>query len=149
MIQWQTLSFDQINNQLLYKMIKLRIDVFVVEQECAYPELDNKDIAEGVYHLAGFIDGTLVAVSRLIPAGLSYTAPSIGRVAIANEWRDKKLGHELVAYAVKECERLWPNQSIEIGAQAHLKAFYGQHGFTPFSNTYLEDGIPHIDMRRP
>ncbi|OBT16737.1 GCN5 family acetyltransferase [Vibrio sp. UCD-FRSSP16_10] len=148
MINWQLLSFTEIDNHLLYKMLKLRVDVFVVEQECAYPELDDKDHAKGVRHLIGLKENEVVAVARLIPAGLSYPAVSIGRVVVSPLVRELKIGHQLMTKAVEGCQQLWPNQTIEIGAQAHLEAFYQQHGFEAFSKPYLEDGIPHIDMRR-
>ncbi|MFS1985344.1 GNAT family N-acetyltransferase [Vibrio breoganii] len=148
MIEWKLLSFGEIDNRLLYQVLKLRVDVFVVEQECAYPELDNKDLLDGVKHLIGFIDERVVAGARLIPAGLSYPATSIGRVVVCPSVRELKLGHSLMEKAVAECLYLWPNQAIEIGAQAHLEQFYKRHGFEAFSAPYLEDGIPHIDMRR-
>ncbi|CAM4197778.1 GNAT family N-acetyltransferase [Vibrio neonatus] len=148
MLDWQLLAFDEIDNHLLYQIIKLRVDVFVVEQDCAYPELDNKDHAQGVKHLIALQDHEVVAVARLIPAGISYPAVSIGRVVVSAAARKLNLGHQLMERAVAECQRLWPDQAIEIGAQAHLQAFYQRHGFEAFSKPYLEDGIPHIDMRR-
>ncbi|CAM2803500.1 GNAT family N-acetyltransferase [Vibrio rarus] len=148
MIQWQVLSFNDIDNQLLYQILKLRVDVFVVEQECAYPELDGNDYAEGVYHLVGISNQRVIAVARLLPAGITYPAISIGRVVVCPSARKHAMGHQLMAKAITECQRLWPNEPIEIGAQAHLQNFYRQHGFEPISDPYLEDGIPHIDMRR-
>ncbi|GAM76813.1 elaA protein [Vibrio ishigakensis] len=148
MLQWKTLKFEQLDPHLLYQMLKLRVDVFVVEQDCPYPELDNKDILEGVHHLIGFVDDEIVAVARLLPAGASYPSVSIGRVAVSEKWREKKLGHDLMKKAVSECEALWPQQDIEIGAQNHLRNFYSKHGFEAYSEVYLEDGIPHVDMRR-
>ena len=148
MLQWKTLRFEQLDPHLLYQMLKLRVDVFVVEQNCPYPELDNKDTIEGVRHLLGFVDGELAAVARLLPAGTSYPSVSIGRVLVSEKWREKKLGHDLMAKAVSECETLWPDQDIEIGAQDHLRHFYSKHGFEAYSEVYLEDGIPHVDMRR-
>ncbi|GAD78778.1 GNAT family N-acetyltransferase [Vibrio ezurae] len=148
MLNWQLLSFDEINNHLLYQMLKLRVDVFVVEQECAYPELDDKDHAPEVKHLVALQDNHLVALARLLPAGLSYPAVSIGRVVVSPSARKLNIGQQLMERAVAECQRLWPDQAIEIGAQAHLQAFYQRHGFEAFSEPYLEDGIPHIDMRK-
>ncbi|WP_417346912.1 GNAT family N-acetyltransferase [Ferrimonas sp.] len=148
MLTWQLLTFDQLSNHALYDLIKLRIDIFVVEQNCPYPELDNKDRLPGVYHLLGYEDDTLVACARLLPAGVSFDGVSIGRVAVATNQRGSRLGHQLMSEALAQCERLWPGQSIEIGAQEHLQGFYGQHGFEAFSEVYLEDGIPHLDMRR-
>ncbi|WP_261817402.1 GNAT family N-acetyltransferase [Vibrio gallicus] len=148
MLQWKTLRFEQIDSHLLYQLIKLRIDVFVVEQECPYPELDNKDTLAEVRHLLGFINDELVACARLLPCGVSYPEVSIGRVVIAKQWRKHKLGHDLMTKAVSTCLDIWPNQDIEIGAQNHLRQFYAKHGFEAFSEVYLEDDIPHVDMRR-
>lgn len=148
MLTWQLFTFDQLSNNALYDLIKLRIDIFVVEQNCPYPELDNKDRLPGVRHLLGYDGDTLVACARLLPPGVSFDGVSIGRVAVAIDQRGSRLGHRLVAQALSECQMLWPGQSIEIGAQEHLQGFYGQHGFKAFSDVYLEDGIPHVDMRR-
>jgi ElaA protein len=147
MIRWQRLSFDQLSTRQLYDLLKLRVDVFVVEQTCPYPELDDKDHQPGVYHLLGFNDDTLVASVRLLPAGVSFPSASIGRVVTKKSARGGGLGHQLMQEAIRQCEALWPGESIEIGAQQHLSAFYQQHGFVQTSDMYLEDGIPHIEMK--
>ena len=147
MIQWQCVTFDQLSTRQLYDLLKLRVDVFVVEQNCPYPELDDKDHQAGVHHLLGFKDETLVASVRLLPAGLSFPTVSIGRVVTKQNARGGGLGHQLMAEAIRQCEALWPGESIEIGAQEHLSAFYQQHGFVQTSEMYLEDDIPHIDMK--
>ncbi|PSW10493.1 GNAT family N-acetyltransferase [Photobacterium sanctipauli] len=146
-MQWQCLSFEQLDTQQLYQLLKLRSDVFVVEQECAYPDLDNHDCNNGTYHLLGIRDGELVAYLRLLPPGLTYEDVSIGRVVTAASARGDGLGHQLLAQGLIEAERLWPSHSIEIGAQSHLQHYYQKYGFTACSDEYLEDGIPHIDMR--
>ncbi|OLQ85397.1 GNAT family N-acetyltransferase [Vibrio panuliri] len=148
MINWMLVPFAQLTNHELYQLLKLRVDVFVVEQTCPYPELDDKDTFDGVYHLLGYQNDQLVACSRLLPKGVSYPSVSIGRVATLATARGNGLGHQLLDQAITECERLWPNEKIEIGAQQHLLAFYQQHGFKQTSTMYLEDGIPHIDMQR-
>jgi ElaA protein len=162
MISWQLFNFKQLSPELLYQVLKLRVDVFVVEQNCPYPELDNKDLADGVYQLIGYQgsefedgeiedgeigNGEIVACARLLPAGISFEHVSIGRVATKASARGAGLGHQLMETALFHCQQLWPDQSIEIGAQAHLKPFYQAHGFKQVSEIYLEDGIPHIDMR--
>ncbi len=147
MIYWQTLSFQQLSTQQLYEILKLRVDIFVVEQQCPYPELDEKDIQEGVNHVIGSRNGHIIAYARLLPKGLSYKDASIGRVVIKISERGSNLGHELLTTALDQCEKLWPGQSITIGAQSHLQQFYTRHGFIPVSDCYLEDGIPHIDMQ--
>lgn len=147
MIEWKLTSFAQLSNVELYQLIKLRIDIFVVEQKCPYPELDGKDTFTGVYHLLGYKNGELVACARLLPKGVSYPSVSIGRVATLQNARGHGLGHQLLTVAKEKCQELWPNESIEIGAQEHLAQFYTQHGFMQTSPCYLEDGIPHIDMK--
>ncbi len=148
MIQWQRLTFAQLTTIQLYQLLKLRVDVFVVEQACPYPELDNKDLLEHTYQLLGYRHGELIACARLLPPGVSYPNASIGRVATAQQHRGGGLGHQLMAQAVNHCLDLWPQSAIEIGAQAHLEHFYQQHGFVKTSESYLEDGIAHIDMQR-
>ncbi|WP_172561686.1 GNAT family N-acetyltransferase [Vibrio furnissii] len=148
MVTWQCLSFSELSNHQLYELLKLRVDVFVVEQTCPYPELDNKDIVDGVKHLLGYRDGQLIACSRLLPPGISYSSVSIGRVATSPTARGDGLGHQLIREALQQCQSLWPKQAIEIGAQAHLSEFYACHGFVRTSAPYLEDGIAHVDMKR-
>ncbi|UUM30363.1 GNAT family N-acetyltransferase [Vibrio japonicus] len=147
MNHWQLVSFNQLSTQKLYQLLKLRVDVFVVEQECPYPELDNKDHLPDVHHLLGYKGDELVACARLLPRGVSYPSVSIGRVATKKAHRGGGLGHQLLKQALSGCEQLWPTSDIEIGAQEHLAGFYAQHGFVTTSAMYLEDGIPHIDMK--
>ncbi|MDR9825876.1 GNAT family N-acetyltransferase [Vibrio sp. FNV 38] len=148
-IKWQTLSFFELDNKALYQIIKLRIDVFVVEQECPYPELDDKDHHSGVRHLIGRIGEEIAVYCRVLEKGLSYPSPSIGRVIVAKPFRSLKLGHQLLEEAINTCESLWPEEKrIEIGAQYHLEEYYQRHGFKQIREMYLEDGIPHIDMVR-
>lgn len=147
MVTWQIKRFSQLTTLQLYQMLKLRVDVFVVEQQCAYAELDDKDHHQGVYHLLGYQGEALVACARLLPQGLSYPSVSIGRVAISETHRGSGLGHQLLKESLQACDTAWPNEPIELGAQYHLAAFYQQHGFRPMSAMYLEDGIEHIDMK--
>ena len=146
MIQWRTIPFHKLTTIELYHLLRLRVDVFVVEQTCPYPELDAKDYAEGVYHLMGYIEGEIVACARLLPPGISYDNLSIGRVAVKQSVRGDGFGHQLLNQALYQCEQRWPGASIEIGAQQHLTAFYQSHGFVVTSEAYLEDGIAHVDM---
>ena len=146
MIQWQSIPFHQLTTVQLYELLRLRVDVFVVEQTCPYPELDGKDCAEDVHHLIGYIDNNIVACARLLPAGISYNNVSIGRVATKESARGNGLGHKLLSEALRQCEQLWPNANIEIGAQEHLTHFYQNHGFVVTSDMYLEDDITHVDM---
>ncbi len=148
MLTWITLPFTQLTTLQLYELMRLRVDVFVVEQTCPYPELDGKDTLDGVYHLLGYQGDELVACARLLPAGTTYDNVSIGRVVTKQSARGGGLGHKLLQQALAQCEALWPKQTIDIGAQEHLIQFYASHGFTVISDSYLEDGIPHVDMRR-
>ncbi|WP_305402860.1 GNAT family N-acetyltransferase [Photobacterium leiognathi] len=146
MLTWQCLSFAQLTPHQLYDALKIRSDIFVVEQTCVYPDLDDNDRADDVYHLLGYQDGKLIAYLRLLRPGLTYDNVSIGRVVTAQEARGNGIGHELIKQGLSNAARLWPNATIEIGAQEHLIHFYRQHGFEQTSEMYLEDGIPHVDM---
>lgn len=146
-MQWQCLPFEQLTTHQLYDLLKLRVDVFVVEQNCPYPELDEHDRHPQTHHLLGFQDGELVAYLRLLPPGVTYDNVSIGRVLTAQTARGTGAGHALLQQGLIHAERLWPQHTIDIGAQDHLQSYYLQYGFSPISEMYLEDGIPHIDMR--
>ncbi|KGJ92583.1 GCN5-related N-acetyltransferase [Colwellia psychrerythraea] len=146
-MNWMCLNFSELSTEQLYDILKLRVDVFVVEQTCPYPELDNKDRAEGVFHLLGYQQGKLLAYSRLLSPGISYKNVSFGRVVIDKQGRGLGLGQALISKALEHCQQLWPNQDIDIGAQEYLLRFYGKYDFKAISETYLEDDIPHIDMR--
>lgn len=148
MLNWQCLTFNQLTTTQLYELLKLRVDVFVVEQTCPYPELDNKDRIDGVLHLLGYQDDELVACARLLPKGISYDDVSIGRVVTKQTARGGGLGHQLMSRAINECLQHWPDENIKISAQQHLADFYAQHGFVQTSEMYLEDDIPHIEMKR-
>ena len=146
-MQWQCLPFEQLTTHQLYDLLKLRVDVFVVEQNCPYPELDNCDHLAGTHHLLGYHNDELVAYLRLLPPGTTYANSSIGRVLTAASARGTGAGHELIQQGLEYAEQLWPNQTIDIGAQSHLQHYYRRYGFEAISDEYLEDGIPHVDMR--
>lgn len=148
MITWKRLSFSQFTPDELYNLLQLRINVFVVEQTCPYPELDDKDRAKGAEHLLGYRGEELIACARLLPPGLSYPSASIGRIATKASARGDGMGHELLKQALTHMNELWPGGAIEIGAQAHLANYYQSHGFVQTSEPYLEDDILHIDMKR-
>ncbi|UJF19557.1 GNAT family N-acetyltransferase [Vibrio sp. SS-MA-C1-2] len=147
MISWQTATFNQLDINALYEIMKLRSEVFVVEQNCVYLDMDDKDRVEGVYHLMGYVDDKLVAYMRLLPKGVSFAdSVSLGRVLVCPTARKDGYGHQLLIKGLALAEELWPQQSIEIGAQQYLMDFYQSHGFVITSDMYLEDGIPHLDM---
>jgi ElaA protein len=149
-VQWRCLPFGALLPHTLYALLRLRAEVFVVEQACAFQDLDGAD-AECL-HLLGETRGSagpqLLAYARLVPPGLKYAEASIGRVVTAPSTRGSGLGHALARESVRMLLRLWGEQPIRIGAQAHLQAFYRQHGFEPDGTLYIEDGIDHIPMVR-
>lgn len=147
MITWEHLTFKQLSTEQLYEILKLRSDVFVVEQNCVYPDLDDKDRHADSYHLMGYADGKLAAYLRLLPAGVSYPSISMGRIVISSEARQFGYGHKLLEQGLSLAQQLWPDQDIEIGAQEYLIDFYQRHGFVATSDVYIEDGIPHLDMK--
>ncbi|GAA5784617.1 GNAT family N-acetyltransferase [Chitiniphilus shinanonensis] len=143
---WRHLAdFDALT---LFDYLRLRQQVFVVEQTCAYPDLDDYDLL--AEHLTGHDEaGRLLACLRLVPPGLKYPEPSLGRVVIAPPARGSGAGHLLIAEGLARAARRYPGAGHRIGAQAHLARFYGRHGFVPVGEVYDEDGIDHIDMILP
>jgi ElaA protein len=123
------------------------VNVFVVEQKCLYPELDDFDRHGETRHLSGRDEcGQLMAYARILPPGLNYCEVSIGRFVVKAAARGKGIGHELLRTALNVIRKCWPESAIRISAQEYLQGFYAQHGFTRVSATYLEDGIPHVEM---
>lgn len=146
-ISWQNKTFPELTTDELYDLLKLRIDVFVVEQSCFYPDLDDHDRHPLTQHLFCYQDGLMSAYLRILPKGLTYpNYISIGRVVTATDARGTGLGHELIKAGVAACSTFFPDDKLKISAQEHLEAFYNQHGFTRVSEMYLEDDIPHIGM---
>ncbi|MEI6893948.1 MAG: GNAT family N-acetyltransferase [Colwellia sp.] len=148
---WQHKKFSALSPDQLYDLLKLRSDIFVVEQTCIYSDLDskknNKDRHAETIHLLGYQAGELVAYLRLLAKDQSYPDHlSIGRVVIATQARGNGIGHELLTEGLALCRHYFPNENIKISAQQHLKSYYAQHGFVQISAIYLEDDIPHIGM---
>jgi ElaA protein len=138
-------KFFELDTLTFFKLAKARIDIFVVEQECAYPELDDVDIQEDtrhIYCLNG--DGLVVAYSRCYLKASQVTA--IGRVIITEPNRGKGLASNLMNESLNVCRHLWPDCKVQLSAQTHLTPFYERLGFKAISDSYLEDGIPHTDM---
>jgi len=144
-ISWKTKTFDELSTQELYQILRLRSEVFVVEQNCVYQDIDNKD--HKALHLFGIVEGEIIAYSRLFKPGDYFEFSSIGRVVVAEKHRDKNFGHELIDQSILEINRRFNVQNITISAQLYLKKFYESHGFVATSETYLEDDIPHIEMK--
>ena len=146
MITWTVKKFDELSVQELYAILRLRSEVFVVEQNCVFLDMDNKD--QSSYHLMGWENNVLVAYTRLIPPGVIYELGSIGRVITAQAARGNGSGKLLMEKSIEEAQRLFGNVPIKIGAQLYLKEFYNSFGFKQSSDIYDEDGIDHIEMIR-
>lgn len=146
-MNWVLKKFDTLTPAELYAIIQLRNEVFVVEQHCVYQDADNKD--PKAHHYMGWKDNKLVAYTRLLPPGLSYNEPSIGRVVTSPAARKSGLGRELMKNSIDTIYSLFGKHTIKIGAQLYLKNFYASFGFQQTSDIYLEDGIEHIEMILP
>lgn len=145
-IQWKIKPFENLSANELYDILRLRSAIFVVEQNCVYLDLDGKD--KVALHLFGEYEGKIVAYSRLFKAGISFDNASIGRVVVDANYRDKKFGHDLMREAIGGIKTHFGESKITIGAQLYLKKFYESHGFVQTSEMYLEDDIPHIEMKK-
>jgi len=145
-INWRLKPYNELTLDELYDLLQLRQMVFSVEQNCAYLDADGKD--QLTWHLLGYKNDKLIAYSRLIPAGVTFTEISIGRVVTHKNYRMTGAGKELMRRSVLHCEELFGVQPIRIGAQKYLKAFYEGFGFKDCGKEYLEDGIPHLEMLR-
>lgn len=146
MIRWRFASFEELTPRELHDLLQLRAAVFVVEQKCAFQDVDGVDPA--CWHLLGLEGEALVVYCRLVPPGVKYPEPSIGRVLTAEAARRSGAGRALMVEALARAGRLWPGQVIRIGAQHYLERFYGTFGFVQASEPYDEDGIQHIEMVR-
>ncbi len=149
MLSWKRVAFPDLTPFQLYELLQLRTDVFVMEQECAFQDMDGTD------HLAVHLLGVapmpghgeqLVAYARLFPSGIKFPEASIGRVITRDSVRGTGLGHVLIREAIASVAALWGVQPIRIGAQSRLTAYYRQHGFVEVGPAYLEDNIDHQDM---
>jgi len=129
----------------LYEALKLRCEIFVIEQNCNYQDMDGKD--KKSWHLMGYDNNVLRAYARILPHNISYPEASIGRVVVAKDFRGRNAGKELMDEAIKQTKRLCNTNEIVIGAQQYLLKFYGDLGFVKEGEMYLEDDIPHIKMR--
>lgn len=148
MVTWQLKRFDELSTRELFNVLRLRQSVFVVEQECPYPDIDETDLA--ALHLIGFLDDSdaneIALYARLIKPGVSYKYASIGRVIVAPSARGQDYGRVLMHKAISETHEHYPDGPIKIGAQERLEAFYHSLGFETISDMYIEDDIPHIEM---
>ena len=146
-MNWKIKSFEELTTAELYAILHLRSEVFVIEQNCAYQDLDYSD--QKALHLMGTDDnGVLLAYTRIFGPGIKYTEASIGRVVTSPLARGKGAGRELMERSIAELQQHYGKIPIKIGAQQYLQKFYGALGFEQTSEMYLEDGIPHIEMSR-
>lgn len=145
-IQFKIKPFNELSVPELYQALQLRSDVFIVEQNCVYPDVDGKDVK--ALHLLGSYNGSIVAYARLFAPGYYFDNASIGRVVISPLYRDRKWGHSLVRAAIAGIAQHYSTVAITISAQLYLKKFYESHGFVQHGEGYLEDDIPHIKMHR-
>lgn len=139
-------SFDNLTPRELYEIMRLRNEVFVLEQLCVYQDADNKD--QESHHLMIKDNDKLIAYARLLPPGLAFEQMSIGRVISAPDYRKKGAGKLLMQKAIEGCHELFGEGPICIGAQLYLKKFYESFGFVQTGDVYLEDNIEHIEMEK-
>ncbi|HWB94200.1 MAG TPA: GNAT family N-acetyltransferase [Puia sp.] len=144
MTNWACKKFQELSVDELYAILRLRSEVFVVEQNCVFLDMDNKD--PHCHHLMGWRDGLLAGYSRLIPSGISYVESSIGRIVTSPAARRLGVGRELLSKSIDTLYTLYGKQPVRIGAQCYLKTFYESFGFVQNGEIYLEDGIKHIEM---
>lgn len=144
-VKWQCKPFAELSVYELYEIMRLRSDIFVVEQQCVFLDADNFD--QACFHFCGWVGKELAAYVRIVPPTVIYAEASIGRVATSKTWRKHGLGKVLMKNAIAETKRLFEKQEILIGAQLYLKKFYESFGFIQCGEEYMEDGIPHIKMK--
>lgn len=147
MLQFQIQTFEQLSNRHLYDILRVRSEVFVVEQKCVFLDLDNHD--QSCHHVMG-LNGQMdvMAYARIAPPGIIYTEASIGRVVTSPLYRGRGMGKMLMDYSIQECGRLFPGQPIKIMGQLYLEKFYQSYGFQTISEPFEEDEILHVYMIR-
>ena len=146
MLTFKIKRFNELSLSNLYRILQLRSEVFVVEQNCIYQDIDGKD--EKALHVLGFYNEEIVAYTRIFDKGYYFDEVSIGRVVTSPKIREKKWGHDLMKVSIETVEKEFKTSEITISAQEHLKRFYEAHQFKQTSEMYLEDDIPHIQMKR-
>ncbi len=146
-MNWIVKRYDELSRNELYTLLRLRAEVFIVEQNCPYQDLDDKD--QQSYHVWCEQGGIMAAYTRIVPPGISYDGySSIGRVVSSPEFRGTGIGKKLMRKSVEVCEELFPAVSIKISAQFYLVKFYNGFKFQEIGEIYLEDDIDHIAMIR-
>ncbi len=147
-ISWHCQHFNDLSPSVAHAIFQARNAVFVVEQNCVYQDIDGKDPL--CHHLFALDQqARLLAYLRIVPAGLSYAEPSLGRVLTTQAGRGAGVGKELLQQGISHCQQIHGETAIRISAQAYLEKFYATFGFTSVSELYLEDDIPHLEMLKP
>ena len=144
MLDIQTKTFEQLNTKELYDLLQLRSEVFVVEQDCVYQDIDGKD--QKALHILGYKDEKLVAYTRVFHPGDYFEEASIGRVLVKENQRQYGFGYNIMNASIKAIKEHFKTSEIRISAQTYLIKFYNNLGFKAVGEEYLEDGIPHINM---
>ena len=144
MLNIETKTFKDLTTKELYNLLQLRSEVFVVEQDCVYQDLDGKD--EKALHIIGEKDNKIVAYTRVFKPGDYFTEASIGRVVVSKEERQHKYGYDIMEASIKAVKDYFDETKIKLSAQTYLKQFYNNLGFKEKGEEYLEDGIPHVAM---
>ena len=140
-LELHSISFTDLTTNQFFELLKLRISVFVVEQNCPYQELDNLDLISG--HFFGSLDGKIIALGRVYR---ELDTVFIGRIAVKRKYRKNGYARKIMEFILQEVKTKFPDLTIELSAQEYLINFYASLGFVSQGNTYLEDGIPHIKM---
>ncbi len=150
MLDWKMATLSELSSSQLFDILKLRVDVFVVEQQCAYVELDEYDCAAQTVHIAGLTAaGKTIACARMIPPGLYREREvTIGRVAINACHRGQGIARAMLPQLLDEAAKRWPGAPVFLSSQAYIVPFYETLGFHVISESYDEDGISHVDMNR-
>lgn len=144
-MEFNVKPFAELSLRELYRILEIRVEVFVVEQDCVYQDIDGKDTAS--HHVIGIVDKEIHAYTRILPPGTSYdNYASIGRVLTTKEVRRDGYGRKLMKASIEACEKMYPTHKIKISAQTYLLKFYNGLGFVQEGEDYLEDGIPHVGM---
>jgi len=144
LLKFEVKSFSELSTKELYAILQLRSEVFVVEQNCVYQDIDGKD--DKALHILGTKNNTLIAYTRIFNSGDYFKESSIGRVLVKENQRKFSYGNNLMDFSIKTIEKEYNTSLIKIGAQTYLKKFYKSHGFKKIGEEYIEDGIPHIYM---
>jgi ElaA protein len=145
-MKWIVKTFDELTTKELYEVLQLRAEVFVVEQDCPYQDIDDKDMES--YHVLGYSATYIAAYTRIVKPGISYPEIAIGRVVVSPKNRGERLGRQVMERSIDYIELELKKQPIRLSAQSHLQKFYSDLGFVCTGKEYLEDGIPHVEMLR-